>query len=47
MEYAIKKSDNYESVEFFSPVIQTEGKAPIQLQCKIADAPYAQFKTIS
>ena len=47
MEYAIKYGEVYESIPFFSNVIQTKGTSPITVQAKIGDEEYANYQTIT
>lgn len=47
MEYSIKKNGNYESIEFNSSAIQTQGKSNITLQARVDDNDYANYLTIT
>lgn len=46
MDYAIKINGQYESIPFYSNVIQTEGNGTIYLQVKVGDNNYTPYKNI-
>lgn len=46
MESALKFNNQYESIEFYSLVIQTKGKSPITLKAKLDNNEYADYLTI-
>lgn len=46
MEYAIKRNGYYESVEFQSDVVQTQGRGSILVEIKLSGNEFARYRTI-